>query len=65
MIPSPSGPLSYHCRQIKLGEIQLTVQIIVLVPPPSVMPYGRPRCVLALRASNGGVKDIEVTLFYG
>ena len=65
MIPSPSGPLSYHCLQIKLGVIQLTVQIIVLIRPPSVMSSGWLRCVLARRASNGGVKHIEVTLFYG
>ena len=65
MIPSPKGPLSYHCLQVKLGEIQLTVQIIVIVRPPSVMSSGRPRCVLARRASNGGVKHIEVTLFDG
>ena len=53
MIPSPNGPLSYHCLQVKLGEIQLTVEIIVLVRPPSVMSSGRPRCVLARRASKG------------
>ena len=65
MIPIPNGPLSSHCLQIKLGEIQLTVQIKVLVRPPSVMSSGRPRCVLARRASNEAVKHIEVTLFYG